>query len=287
MEAIVDWLVKIEQLANEFYSDASKYFSDDARLQILLQHISSDEADHYHIMISASKYLGAHHPKKPQIEVDDSIKLKIEAAFKNAMSLLNSGQLTNESVIDCIVESEYSEWNYLFLYVLNSLKTEDRIFEHSENQMQRHLRHIENYLCSSEYGICKQQDFTKLPYAKKEKILIVDDEIAISELMSALLSDICDSDRAINGMEALEMIKNNSYGLIISDVGMPIMDGLELYKNSIPLFINPSECFIFHSGKLDKDICDYFTTNGISFLEKPSSIMHIRKLVNSKLKLVI
>ena len=286
MEAIVDWLVKIERLANEFYSDASKYFCDDVRLQTLLQHISSDEADHYHIMTSASQYLVAHLPKKPQIEVDDSIKLKIESAFKNAMLLLSSGQLTTESVIDCIVESEYSEWNYLFLYVLNSLKTEDRIFEHSEIQVQRHLRHIENYLSSSEYGKNKLQDFTKLPYAKKEKILIVDDETAISELLSALLEDICDSDRAENGMEALEMIKTKPYGLVISDVGMPVMDGLELYKNSIPLFINPNECFIFHSGKLDNDICNFFTTNGITFLEKPSSIMNIRKLVNSKLQLV-
>ncbi len=286
MEAIVDWLVKIERLANEFYSDASKYFCDDVRLQTLLQHISSDEADHYHIMTSASQYLVAHLPKKPQIEVDDSIKLKIESAFKNAMMLLSSGQLTTESVIDCIVESEYSEWNYLFLYVLNSLKTEDRIFEHSEIQVQRHLRHIENYLSSSEYGKNKLQDFTKLPYAKKEKILIVDDETAISELLSALLEDICDSDRAENGMEALEMIKTKPYGLVISDVGMPVMDGLELYKNSIPLFINPNECFIFHSGKLDNYICNFFTTNGITFLEKPSSIMNIRKLVNSKLQLV-
>ena len=178
MEAIVDWLVKIERLANEFYNDASKYFSDDQRLQTLLQHISSDEADHYHIMRSASQYLGAHPSKKPQIEVDDSIKLKIESVFKNAMMLLSSGQLTTESVIDCIVESEFSEWNYLFLYVLNSLKTEDRIFEHSEIQVQRHLRHIENYLSTSEYGKNKLQDFTKLSYAKKEKILIVDDETA-------------------------------------------------------------------------------------------------------------
>lgn len=285
MEAIVDWLVKIERLANEFYSDASEYFSDDTRLQKLLQHISSDEADHYHIMTSASQYLRAHPPKKPQIEVDDSIKFKIETAFKNAMMLLNSGQLTAESVIDCIIENEYSEWNYLFLYVLNSLKAEDRIFEHSEIQVQRHLRHIESYLGSSEYGKNKLQDFTKLPYAKKEEILIVDDENAISELLSALLEDICDSDRAMNGKEALEKIKNKPYGLVISDVGMPVMDGLELYKNSIPLFINPHECFIFHSGKLDKNICDFFTANGITFLAKPSSIMNIRKLVKSKLQL--
>ncbi|MDD2734123.1 MAG: response regulator [Desulfuromonadaceae bacterium] len=285
METIVDWLVKIERLANEFYSDASKYFSDDKQLRTLLQHLSSDEADHYHIMTSASQYLGAHLPKKPQIEVDDSIKLKIEATFNNVTSLLKSGHLTSELVIDCIVESEYSEWNYLFLYVLNSLKTEDRIFEHSEIQVQRHMRYIENYLGSTVYGKNKLQYFTKLSYAKKEKILIVDDEIAISELLSSLLEDICDSDRAINGKEALEMIKNNPYGLVISDVGMPVMDGLELYKNSIPLFINPNEVFIFHSGKLDKDMCDFFTTNDITFLEKPSSIMNIRNLVNSKLQL--
>ncbi len=66
----------------------------------------------------------------------------------------------------------------------------------------------------------------------KEKILIVDDEEGIRELLSDFFRTegyLCDT--AKDGAEALEKFRNNGYDLIISDIRMPVMGGLELLKN--------------------------------------------------------
>ena len=66
-------------------------------------------------------------------------------------------------------------------------------------------------------------------------LLLADDEI----LTLNMLEKIIDWDalgikiigKAKNGFEALEILKNNPIDLLISDIKMPIMDGLELLKN--------------------------------------------------------
>lgn len=66
-----------------------------------------------------------------------------------------------------------------------------------------------------------------------KKILVVDD----SALMRRVLCDIINSDKtlevadkATNGLEALELLKKNSYDAVVLDVNMPRMNGLELLK---------------------------------------------------------
>lgn len=63
------------------------------------------------------------------------------------------------------------------------------------------------------------------------KILIVDDEIEYQKVMSLILEDLGYSiDTCSNGIEALEYIEKNSVQLILTDLKMPKMDGVELIK---------------------------------------------------------
>jgi CheY-like chemotaxis protein/rubrerythrin len=280
LKAIIEWLITIEHSASSFYREAADYFHDDKDLTKFLKHLSADEAEHYHLMASAFQYIESRPPIKTPIEIDDSIKTKIETQFSSATLLLHNGLITRELVIDCVVESEFSEWNDLFVFVVNTLKAEDRIFAYAASRVEHHLRYIELYLNSTEYGKNKLQSFTQLPYAKKVKILIVDDDSAIAELLSALLEDVCASDLAANGAEALEKIKTNVYDLVISDVDMPKMDGLELYKHAMSLLTKPNDMFIFHTGNLTNDLRSFFETNKLTYMEKPSSIIKIRNTVN-------
>ena len=66
-----------------------------------------------------------------------------------------------------------------------------------------------------------------------KKILVVDD----SALMRRVLCDIIEQDKrfqvvekATNGLEALELLKKNTYDAVVLDVNMPKMSGLELLK---------------------------------------------------------
>lgn len=66
---------------------------------------------------------------------------------------------------------------------------------------------------------------------KGYKILIVDDEIEYQRVLSFILEDVgYDIATCSNGIEALEHIDNNVVDLVLTDLKMPLMDGVELIK---------------------------------------------------------
>jgi DNA-binding NarL/FixJ family response regulator len=64
------------------------------------------------------------------------------------------------------------------------------------------------------------------------KILLVDDHKIIRDVLGRFITQNIteDLDQANNGIEAFNMIKKEKYDLVISDINMPKMDGLELMK---------------------------------------------------------
>ncbi len=63
------------------------------------------------------------------------------------------------------------------------------------------------------------------------KILIVDDEIEYQKVLKLILSDVgYNIASCSNGIEALDYINNNIVDLVLTDLKMPIMDGVELIK---------------------------------------------------------
>lgn len=67
------------------------------------------------------------------------------------------------------------------------------------------------------------------------KILIVDDEIELRKSVASILQNIhldihIDINEASDGLAALELVKNNFYDLILMDVRMPEMNGLDALK---------------------------------------------------------
>lgn len=63
------------------------------------------------------------------------------------------------------------------------------------------------------------------------KILIVDDEVMIREVIKEYLNNEgFDYEEAENGFQALEMLNNNTYDLMVLDIMMPEMDGFTMLK---------------------------------------------------------
>ena len=70
-----------------------------------------------------------------------------------------------------------------------------------------------------------------------KKILVVDDEENIRFVLDELLNSDYDVSLADNGREALALIGGTAFDLIITDLVMPEMNGIELViavKNKIP-----------------------------------------------------
>ncbi|ABC27364.1 MULTISPECIES: response regulator [Hahella] len=64
------------------------------------------------------------------------------------------------------------------------------------------------------------------------KILAVDDSASMRQMVTFTLKGAgYQVDEAANGQEALSKAKSGKYDLVITDVNMPVMDGISLIKN--------------------------------------------------------
>lgn len=108
---------------------------------------------------------------------------------------------------------------------------------------------------------------------KKYTVLLVDDELANLETLARLLEEEYNIFKAKDGLEALEILKNDEYSskinLIISDQRMPGLTGVEFLKQTIKII--PNAIRIILTGFMDiNDIIDSINEGHIyKFLLKP------------------
>lgn len=64
------------------------------------------------------------------------------------------------------------------------------------------------------------------------RILVCDDNEFVIEIISVIILDVPNTilEIAMDGQEAIEKIRANSYNLIIMDINMPFFSGLELIR---------------------------------------------------------
>lgn len=119
-----------------------------------------------------------------------------------------------------------------------------------------------------------------------KRILLVDDEVGFVELMKHLLeTEGYEVAIAHDGQEALEMLDNYIPDIIISDVMMPRMNGLELFKKVRVHQQSHSVPFIFMSGYKDEDLLSAARKVGVfTILSKPVDFNHLLSRVKSILK---
>ena len=63
-----------------------------------------------------------------------------------------------------------------------------------------------------------------------KKILVAEDNDSNFLLMTYILKKYYQYDRAKNGQEAVEMVDKTKYDIVLMDIKMPVMDGLEATK---------------------------------------------------------
>jgi len=118
---------------------------------------------------------------------------------------------------------------------------------------------------------------------KTYKILIVDDESGIRELLSDLLIFLgYQPFIAADGREALELIARNEPDLIITDINMPKMDGIELLRRVKKQ--NAKLPVLLISGyKMGNDPLEAVESMADGFLAKPFDIDQIKNLISKLL----
>lgn len=116
-------------------------------------------------------------------------------------------------------------------------------------------------------------------------ILLIEDEQAIRNVLKSILMDEnpkWNVDEAENGAVGLEKIKEKEYDLIISDIKMPLKDGMEVLSEAMEY--NPDLTMVMITGHGDVDLAvDAIKKGAYDFISKPPDLNKLLTTVRNAL----
>ncbi|CAL2060881.1 sigma-54 dependent transcriptional regulator [Tenacibaculum sp. 190524A05c] len=117
------------------------------------------------------------------------------------------------------------------------------------------------------------------------KILIIEDESAIRRVLKKIISEESDSyqvEEAEDGLAGIEAIKNNDYDLVLCDIKMPKMDGVEVLEKARKL--KPEIPIVMISGHGDLDTAvNTMRLGAFDYISKPPDLNRLLNTVRNAL----
>jgi CheY-like chemotaxis protein len=283
MKELTDWLINIENLAENLYTNASTAFMSDRQFSGFLRRLAEEEKRHGAVMTRAADYLHRNAGIVSDVRLDDFTRDRIEAPFLDCGSRLSSDTLTREHLVHCIVSAEYSEWNDVFVYVMNALKDAGTEFSFTAAQMQAHKAYIEDFIESMPEGAKYLGLIRRLPRLWRPRILVVEDHDGVREFLTAVLSSEGDVETAVNGTAALDLVRAKRFDAIVSDVDMPAMDGMTFYGAAVKDDSDLDRRFLFLTGNPTEEFLAFAGKNRLRWLAKTILIHELERAVKKLL----
>jgi len=119
--------------------------------------------------------------------------------------------------------------------------------------------------------------------AKQGSILVVDDEMGVREALSIILKPVYEVHTAANGKEALECIQNKKVDLVILDLKMPGLSGVDVLKEIKKLNEDIEVIILTGYGTLTnaREVIHYGAGD---FISKPFNVADIISTVSNALE---
>ena len=112
-----------------------------------------------------------------------------------------------------------------------------------------------------------------------QKILIVDDEKNIRLTMTQALQPLgYDLKTAVNGEDALKQLEADDFGLILLDLKMPGMDGLDVLRRVVELRPDIRVILISAHGRVENAV-EAMHLGAVDFIQKPFVPKELRDMV--------
>ncbi|TXD52075.1 MULTISPECIES: sigma-54-dependent transcriptional regulator [unclassified Polaribacter] len=117
------------------------------------------------------------------------------------------------------------------------------------------------------------------------KILIIEDEAAIRRVLTKIISEENDAyrvEQAEDGLQGIEMIKDNDYDLVLCDIKMPKMDGVEVLEKAKK--IKPEIPIVMISGHGDLDTAvNTMRLGAFDYISKPPDLNRLLNTIRNAL----
>jgi len=115
------------------------------------------------------------------------------------------------------------------------------------------------------------------------RALLVEDERVVGDLLAEFLAlEGYEVDWAMNGREALDLVRRGAYALIVSDVRMPDVDGPALYYELRTASPELTRRMVFVTGDImSPETRRFLDETCLRYLEKPFTIGEFQTVVRS------
>jgi len=137
-------------------------------------------------------------------------------------------------------------------------------------------------------GVCAEESMTEaVEEGRQERfiIMVVEDEEDLLELMVDTLSPYYTVVTFENGRHACDHLDEYGWELIISDLRMPVMNGMELYREAIMRNPDLKKRFMFITGDTyDSQVKEFLEDTGVAYLKKPFRIKELKDIVRKHLQ---
>src|SRR6185369_17784760 len=113
----------------------------------------------------------------------------------------------------------------------------------------------------------------------KPRVLIIDDDDEIRDILNELLSAVYDCTTCSSAANALAVLASDSFDVILSDINMPEMTGLEM----IPYLANiaPMSVVVMISGQLMiESAIDAMRAGAFDYITKPFDLPQVKTVVS-------
>nr|MDA8423450.1 response regulator [Nitrospiraceae bacterium] len=115
------------------------------------------------------------------------------------------------------------------------------------------------------------------------KILVVDDEEGARELFNTILSDEgYEVALADSGEGALDLFKNQPFNLVITDIKMPVMDGLQLLQEIRKMGSKTDVIMVTAYGEVESYL-KAMSLGAAEYIKKPIRIKELKRIVHKVL----
>jgi CheY-like chemotaxis protein len=284
LDRIIQRLVRVENLAFECYQKAQEIQGLSAGFVDFLQRCAEEEAWHLNALKKAASHLAGNEEIVSALKVDSSTSERVEAELNISLQLFGKKGIGEREVLERVISFEFSEWNPIFIYVLDLLTEITGESLYPAAQIRLHLQRIIDYAELTGFEHEKLRRLRTLPRIWEESILAVDDEDSIRELLAGILQTCGRVDLARDGFEALEMLRRHYYKVIITDIHMPNLDGMGFFREALEIYPNIAERFIFLSGDPVLPDSGEPGIGAATILGKPFRATELVEMVKARLK---
>ncbi|MGG2084154.1 response regulator [Lysinibacillus pakistanensis] len=135
---------------------------------------------------------------------------------------------------------------------------------------------------SREHNIAATTETNSLVTSHARILIVDDDAVNLQVLVNAFSTDSFEIETALSGVEALDMLQNNSYDLVISDIMMPHMSGYDLAKHiRKKLSISELPILFLTARQQSEDIQRAFLSGANDYVKKPMEYMELKSRVQA------